>query len=162
MNKELLDKAIKALGIREVCLHASKIDVSDDFDPLFPTLESLSVQFRHGPKSSDIRELDSDDGKHFRILKVRYECGFRVTPPDLAAEVLKDEKEMSRLVLAEVLAAFNVYYAIEQDVEPAAIEEFVRRNVGYHVWPYWREYASSTGTRLRLPSFTVPMYTLQN
>jgi len=39
-----------------------------------------------------------------------------------------------------------------------ALDEFARYNVGYHVWPYWREYVQGTCARLGIPPVPVPMY----
>jgi hypothetical protein len=159
MNKELLNIAIDALAIRDVSLHASRIAIAEEFDPVFPEYEAVNLQFRQGPKGMRRLHVQGPEAQEqIEILRVHFECAFRALAPEAAAEETLADDVREPHVLATVEATFAAYYQVNKELEEDAIREFVKRNVGYHIWPYWREYASSVGSRLRLPRFTLPFY----
>lgn len=152
MNRDLIKEASECLAIQDVRLNNSNISVADTFDPLFPAYDSLNIQFRHGIKSHRVNEVSAsgEDGPiSQKLVLYTYACGIRVVPPVLGADVL-----------SEIEADFVAYYLIVKEISDDAIKQFGIYNVGYHVWPYWREYVSSVATRLRLPPLTIPMYTI--
>ncbi|MEW8340999.1 MAG: hypothetical protein AB2708_14195 [Candidatus Thiodiazotropha taylori] len=162
MNNEILSRAIDCLSIHDVRLDNSSIIISDDFDPMFPKTETINVQFKSGIKKSEIgnatfKESNSEE----QFLLARYQCGFRVlVPPHEGANPPKGEDLAGWKQVVEVIADFIAYYSVKSEIEQEAIDEFSKYNVGYHIWPYWREYASSVATRLRLPPITPPLYVL--
>lgn len=62
----------------------------------------------------------------------------------------------------ELVARFRALYSIEgpDPLAPADIEQFAYWNALFNVWPYWREYVSSTVNRAHLGQFTVPLIKL--
>ncbi len=156
MNKEFLKLAQASLGMQDVYLHSSNITAKDDFFP-FSGLGSLTVQFKN--HIHDTLPLNINFGDETRKgVRYRYSAAFRVLRPGIGAKDIIDEADTVEKTLVEVAATFAAIYQVTQDIPKEAIDEFARFNVGYHVWPYWREYASSTATRLRLPAFAIPMY----
>jgi hypothetical protein len=162
MNKENLNKAIKCLSIREIRLNKSSIEVVDDFDPVFPSVGTLNVQFKSGFAGSAIRtahNTETDTTENY--LRCTYNCGYRVIlPPEEGAELPKGVDLEGWIQVAEVTADFVAYYGMDSKLDQSAIDEFSKHNVGYHVWPYWREYASSIAVRLRLPTIMPPLYVM--
>jgi hypothetical protein len=159
MNKELLDKAITSLAIKDVLVSGANLHLSKKYDPLFPTIEELAIQFRHGIDSFEEKTVTSQDANEdIRVVIFNYECAFRALPPGLDKEVLNNADLLSEEILIEAVATFSAYYLTTEEVDKDALNEFAQYNVGYHVWPYWREYASSIASRLRMPSFTIPLY----
>ena len=55
-------------------------------------------------------------------------------------------------------ATFAAVYNISGELDEDALYEFGKENVGFNVWPYWRELVSSVSNRFRLGSLTVPLY----
>ncbi|MBT3039422.1 MAG: hypothetical protein KME37_10865 [Candidatus Thiodiazotropha sp. (ex Codakia orbicularis)] len=162
MNNEILKQAIESLAIHDVRLDNSYIKVKDDFEPLFPESETINVQYKSGISNSVIgTATDNESGKEEQYLRAKYQCGFRVlVPPHKGATPPKGVDLEGWEQVAEVVADFIAYYLMKSDINNEAIEEFSKYNVGYHIWPYWREYASSVATRLRLPPVIPPLYVL--
>ena len=160
MNKDLLKKAASCLSIQDVYMRNSNVFVAEDYHPKYPLSKTVDLQFRGGAKAC--RELEVDKtgtDKKDRILQVYYEAAFRIVPPNIDDETKKDHQKMKELVLSEVVAQFVAEYIVTCDtLEEEAIKEFSRVNAGYHVWPFWREYALSTANRLKLPDFAIPLY----
>jgi len=153
MNKELVQEAHKGLAIQDIFLHAGEIKTNDDFCPLVD-VKPYEIEFKNFVKDSRIISGESADNERVDLIIFRYVAGFRALPKGLSEEV----KENS--IVVEVTATFSACYAIVEELSDEAITEFAKYNVGFNVWPYWREYASSTATRLGLQSFAIPLYRL--
>ena len=169
MANELLNKAISGLSIQDVYLRECIITQKDSFDPKAPGYAEVEVQFLHRPASTKIVTVTiAGQDKQIKLLKAEFEAIFRILPPKDASEAQAlemHEVEIADMDLAEQKAEVNVkalfiaeYLITSEDLEPAAIDEFCKFNVGYHVWPYWRELTQSIGNRLRLPPIIPPFY----
>jgi len=168
MNKELLNQAIKCLQIRDVIPEAIDLRVSDNYEPAFPEHDNLVLQYRHGIKRLNTKTYDNN-GKEINVLIAHYECALRILPP-VNNDAIKDSEINSEHdhniehnnedVLIELIAVFAAYYEVNADIQKESIEEFGKYNVGYHVWPYWREFASSMLARVRIPIVSLPLYTI--
>lgn len=58
-----------------------------------------------------------------------------------------------------VVARFRVLYAVDPEFRPTPVQinQFAHWNAMFNVWPYWREYLSSTIDRAHLPQFVAPV-----
>lgn len=161
MNKELIDQAARALNIQDVCLRNSRVFLDEDFDPILSGWDVLGVQFRQHVIESLVVNVTDEAGNSSKMLRVLYECAFRLIPQE-GSETKDPTKDFGEddapKTLAMSIARFAAYYQITDELEKDAIDEFAKFNVGYHVWPYWREYASSIAARFKLPTFMVPLY----
>jgi hypothetical protein len=63
-------------------------------------------------------------------------------------------------ITTEFCAQYDLSGTVDENALRPALEEFSRYNVGYHVWPYWREYVQSVCARIGIPPIPVPMYRL--
>ena len=156
----LLDTAIDSLVIRDVSLRSSDIAIKEGFFPEFRK-EPLLIQFQNSIQGSSLSEI-KDDENYKSILVYHYNVAFRALPQELPEDVMKNEELLKGEILAEVKATFNASYYVKETLEDEAMKAFGFANIGFHVWPYWREYASSVATRLRLPHFIVPMKRMQD
>lgn len=157
MNKDLLQQANSRMIIQNIFLHSCEIKTRDDFYPL--DNKSYEIQFKQYVKDTKIfSALENDSQNPIELIIFHYIAAFRVLPECLSDE--DKESEVSDKVEIEVIATFSAAYAMIEKIPQEAIDEFAEHNVGFNVWPYWREYASSTATRLGLPSFTIPLYRL--
>ena len=152
MKNELLDSAKECLHIIDV--HASEVHVTSDdrHEFSFPEFENVEIQLKHSPRPivAKYEYAPTNDAKNkFNVVRFEYEAGFRV--------IVKGCDPIN--ILAEVTAVFRAIYKItDANLTDEALHEFSRLNVGYHVWPYWREFSSSMASRLRIPNFTLPLY----
>ncbi|MCA9457886.1 MAG: hypothetical protein KC587_14570 [Nitrospira sp.] len=161
MNKTLLKKAIASLSIIDVTLLKLKVEIKDDFDALHPYCEQMIAQFKHGPDSAHVSAVaENSEGEEKRILRAYYNCAFRLIENAFDGDPPVDEAKLADKILVVVEAKFCAYYWMKEDISEDAIDEFVTNNVGYHVWPYWRELATSTAMRIRIPPVIPPLYTV--
>ena len=164
MNRDLIDKAIKSLKIQDVYLRECSIVQRKDYDPKTPTYDEAEVVFLHRPTETVVINIPIEgQEKPLSLLKAYYETVFRVMPPRDAEEMkgvdVNSFEESAAKALVDVRAKFTAEYRIDNaPLEEDAIAEFCKFNVGYHVWPYWRELAQSIGNRLRLPPIIPPLY----
>ncbi|CAK0768225.1 putative Preprotein translocase subunit SecB [Gammaproteobacteria bacterium] len=156
MNEELLQEAIQSLVIQGISLRQTRLELADGFDPALPSIELL-VQFRASAKRAQMMEYQIEGEPVQHHFKVEFECGLR-----LAATALIRDEDPSTGQVAEIQVLFQADYLIKPGSTPskAALDTFASVNVGYHVWPYWREYLQSTCARAGLPLIPLPMYTV--
>lgn len=158
MNHELLKKAQDCLSIRNVYLHSTEVTTSEDFSP-YNLPDSAEAQFKNYDMDCSVFEAKDENGESVQLLRYRYVAAFRLVPnQETDDSEIKDSDEQNIKVLAEASATFAAIYELKCELDEDAIEEFGHFNVGYHVWPYWREYASSIVSRMQLPQFVIPMY----
>ncbi len=155
MNEELLNIATQNLIIHDIYLQSSDINMNREFIPTFQK-DPLLIQFKNQIIGSVMHELI--DHTDFNSLVVyQYEVGFRALPQKLPEDIISNEDLLKGEILTEVTAIFNAAYFAKNKIEEDAIKEFGLSNVGFNVWPYWREYASSVANRMSLPHFIVPL-----
>ena len=151
MNQELLSQAQKALNIEKVLLLNLNIKTNINYDPGLDT-EPFGVQFRAGPMSErKIIDLDTEQGV-MHVSRFYFECGVRLVSND-STETLTDDD-----VKYEIIATFAADYVITDKCDPECLDEFGRVNVGYHVWPYWRELVQSSCAKAGISNIPIPMY----
>lgn len=150
---ELLQAAIDALQIQDVCQRASLAVFHPEFEPKYDErTDHLNVEFMHVVARGQIMSFD-EDGKQHQIFRVFIDLGARWIDP----ENISDEKEVNEEdVLAKVEATYIAEYLLNSDPGKEALDEFARKNASYHVWPYWREFLSGQCSRMNLPKVVLP------
>jgi hypothetical protein len=166
MDKSLIETATKALTIQGVYLRNSTIHCKDGFLLPYPEVDlDLVPQYRGTPsgKVNILKVSDENSGSQRRIAVCHFEAAVRLVDN---ARLSDTEEVDEEAVYVEIEADFSAHYDIHDGVEDEtlrpALEEFVRYNVGYHVWPYWREYVQGSCARMGIPPIPVPMYLLKN
>jgi hypothetical protein len=167
MDKALIKQAAGALNIQGVFLHGASLAIKKDFIPQFPEPDlALIPQYRAGPSDecNIIAATRSDNGDSFKSVTFFFSAGVRLIDQRLLEKLENQPETEADAVYVEVTAEFVVHYRLadghDEDSLRAAFGEFGQFNVGYHVWPYWREYVQSTCTRVGIPPIPVPMYQL--
>lgn len=148
-----LQRAIKALAIRSVDLADLRTHMIREVRLTAPDPETLLVQGRHGVSDAQWAEGDfgATDDERTLLLLCRVSVGLRVVHRD------RSGPEDDPLLLVE--AVFDAEYDARARIDDIDVEAFTKRNVAYHVWPYWRELVQSIVSRTRFPApVTVPHY----
>ncbi len=160
-EKSELQKAIECLAIRDVYLRESHITMHAKFDPV--VRGKADIQLRIDPSRMDQVELfQESDSPSLTVIRIHVQTGARLVEEGVTEAQLADPENIGKYVKAEILATFIAEYEKTcEDLSPKALEEFARQNAPFHVWPYWREYLQSTTSRAKLPSFTLPMFSLR-
>jgi len=158
MNKELLKKAQDSLAIDDVYLRESQAAINPEFDPKF-THENLQLQYKLTPSQISQIEVESSDGKKENVIRIETKTAMRLIASGVEQEALVKPEEAQKHVKVQITAVFIAEYRlINGDIEREAIDEFAKYNVGYHVWPYWREFVQNLCSRMLLPNIVLPMY----
>lgn len=167
MNRELIDRAVQALAIEAVYLGNSRVHRKEGFFPQLIEEElALVPQYKSGPTGTWINlraNQESSETAPAAILLI-FSAGVRLVDGQALAAVQQRADVPEEAQYLEIEAEFCAQYRLsptaDQDGLRPAIEEFGRHNLGYHVWPYWREFVQSTCARLGIPPIPVPMYRL--
>lgn len=158
MNAEL-EIAKKQLMIQSVNLRNSSVKIDDDI-----IAENLKVRndgLQGYRTTSNIKEyeLENTDDIHNWEYRFEYSLGLRFID-NHDEEDHDDESEINTLL--EILAVFEAKYTSSEKVDEECIKEFAKQNVGYHIWPYWRELVQSYCCRLGIPPISVATYIVSN
>jgi hypothetical protein len=168
MDQKLIKQAADALSIRAVFLHQSSLKLKEKFIPQFVENDDLMLvpQYRGGPIGECDLLTESGAGKKNKVTTVVFffSAGIRLVDKrslDTAGSAPDSE---ANDIYVEIEADFALHYRLKDEVDAGkltkAFEEFGRFNIGYHAWPYWREYVQSTCARVGIPTIPVPMFQL--
>ena len=92
------------------------------------------------------------------MYKFVYSVGIRL--------IFKQEEEIENQEnyepIVEIVCDFEAKYLSQKQLSEEELKAFSKSNVGYHVWPFWREYVQSTCARIGMsPPFDVPLYIIR-
>jgi hypothetical protein len=153
--QENLCTAQNSLNIETVNLFNGSIEVGKDIDPQELNHPDFLTQSYRSVTSVEEMEVTTDDGAKAWIYKYRYRIGIRL----INHEDEEVGKEKGFKPILEITATFSANYFSENKVSEECIAEFAKENVGYNVWPFWREYAQATCNRMGLsPVLEIPLY----
>lgn len=158
MANEALGEAQKCLRIQIVKMNKSDFYLADNLRAESINSEDVESEFyRYTIRSllydGSYEKSDSNDNVHLCVFQ--YAVGVRLMPKGY--DKLDDEKPKP---IAEIQAVFDAEYVATGAISPEALKAFSKDNVGYNVWPYWREYAQSTALRMNASPllFSTPFY----
>tara|TARA_R110001592_G_scaffold199185_1_gene447615 strand:+ start:19721 stop:20185 length:465 start_codon:yes stop_codon:yes gene_type:complete len=149
MSQELLNKASQKLTLGAVFLKKSEILINDDFIGQ----DNLEKQSFKGVQACRIDKIEQDDQEQY-LYKFVYSVGVRLVDTSM-------DDEDSGFQKALIEADFEAHYLSEIELEEDCLQAFGEFNVGYHVWPYWREYVQSTCMRSGIVLISIPLYNIQ-
>ncbi|MBA3980993.1 MAG: hypothetical protein C0462_10380 [Alcanivorax sp.] len=156
MMSEALQKAQQCLMIHSVNLRDSTVMVRLDIDPWSYDRASAQLQsYRHLDGVQEV-ELQVEGQAE---TSWEYRCFYALGNRFVGAEADTAGKEP--VVDIEIAAVFQARYLCKRQLEKEELAAFAKDNVGFHVWPYWREFVQSSCNRIGLPSpIDVPMYSI--
>ncbi|RME58747.1 hypothetical protein D6779_05805 [Candidatus Parcubacteria bacterium] len=148
VNKELIQKAAKALAPVGIYLNSSEIRLHPDFHP---RAEQKDLRVHYKARHLSGFKFISDENEAGGLVIFFFEAGVRLVDD-------KADEESDDFVQAEITAIFSSEYMLrdKEAFDEEAMAEFLAHNVRHHVWPYWREYVQSTCGRMGLPIIPVP------
>lgn len=160
MSGTPLERAQRALRICDVFMRGATLSVSDSYEYLATDGENFRSQSRHLVERSEIL-VSEGEGEAKRVLfRVHLDLGFRW---GLAAQapkqqfVTEDEDEkLGFEELGRIEAKYVAEYEITQELASECLDAFALQNASYHVWPYWREFITSSCSRMNVPKQTLP------
>lgn len=163
--------AIDSLSIIDISFQKESIELRDAYIPAiggnpeqFIRQTSFKpVEYFFGEintTSAASNEQKTVDSVHFVVVTgVRFISRDALTELDDLSQV--SEEDIKPYIVAELQCIFNAHYAINKpkdDIPKECLDDFLRDNVPYHVWPYWRSWVESTCMRYRLPHTVIGFY----
>lgn len=148
INKTLLNEASQHLQPGAVTLKKANFEHTKDFGSI-PEDQHIIQGYNYTKDFQSFDLSDSDNSLYGHIFT--YEVSLRVINKD-------DEAEEKPLALATITAVFEVAYESPAPLSEKCLQEFARVNVGYHAWPYWREFVQNSCTRMGLPVIGISTY----
>jgi hypothetical protein len=147
-KQELLNKAAQHLLLTAIHLKRSNIYIEDNFLS-FREEKNIEQQSFRGIRYYRA-ELKEDSERGIFLCRYTYSAGMRLVNKEL-------EESDEKFILTTIEADFDAYYSSNENIENECIQAFGELNVGYHVWPYWREYVQSTCCRMGIDLIPVPL-----
>ena len=171
MQRNLIDEAVRALNIQAVLLRSSATQANEALLPPADLDLAVVARYRSGPTDEfEVSEMTDEGDNAVTMVIFRFKAAVRLVDhvdkvPVVSKKKAKTREPVSELIVRlEISAEFGAHYRLRpgSDVEALkpALEEFGACNVGFHVWPYWREYVQSTCARMGIPTIPVGVYRL--
>ncbi|MEZ6993328.1 MULTISPECIES: hypothetical protein [unclassified Aeromonas] len=151
----LLKKAIDNLHVVSVNLRSINAYIHDhieDYD--FSALEKQGYKAVNKIKLVQA-EAPSEHDKSISWFEYHF---FYSTGVRLVKIAHEKEENSDDDTAVEITATFTAIYKSDIQLEKECIEAFSENNVGYHVWPYWRELVQSYCARTSIPLIEIPLY----
>lgn len=144
-----LEEAKQNLRIHSVNLQSCQVMASDDCSALYIDDDAAVIQGFQGVSGVDEGSVD-EEGCY--LYQFKYNVAVR--------RVLREHSDVEEtkdphLVIQSVFSAFYLSDVVLKD---EVLKAFSKKNVGYHVWPYWREFVQSTCARMSVPHIDIPFY----
>ena len=154
MNDRLKD-AIQNLAIQSVNIKESKVFVRDEIDPqTMDRNQTLTQSFRGAAGLREI-SLTIANGQDLWDYRFFYSVGVRL----IWTHELENSTAEKYQPLVEIAGIFEARYLSTKQIVKDELVAFSAEHVGYHVWPYWREYVQSSCSRIGyFPAILVPFY----
>ena len=153
----------KLLKIRSVNLQSSSVNLDENIITTEFSFENLERQvYRHVSSAYEL-EAGNDNDTWFEYHFI-YSLGMRflechdTEEDNLEADAEADAINKQPL---EITAKFKALYFSAEKINQDSISEFCKDNVGYHVWPYWREFVQNNCGRLGIISIPVETYLVE-
>ncbi|CTQ08452.1 MULTISPECIES: hypothetical protein [Klebsiella pneumoniae complex] len=158
MSEDLLQEAIKKLVIHSVLLRESQIHTKEKVNSLnFKSFSAKHQAFRRIDKIESIEVSAKDDPETIRFFySFHYDVGARIIDANSTNEQVEED-----IGLVVIEAKFEALYMSKEVIPEEQLKAFSANNVGYHVWPYWREYLQTTCNRMGIDPINVPFYRIQ-
>lgn len=152
-----LRSATKKLSIDAVVLRSSNISIDEQYNVLNINKISKKAQSRRGVERIEILEAVKEEN----LQTIKYFYSFHYSIASRLVRVLEENEEESdddQRVMLSIESIFEAFYTSDIQLSKEELEAFAGRNVGFNVWPYWREYLQSTCTRMGVNPIAVPFY----
>ncbi len=152
---ESLKSAQSSLHIQAVNLRDSKISVRSDIEiSTIDRSNTVSQVYRAVIQIQEASFSDAKEKEHW-VYSFIYTSGIRL----IFLEEEESSKEEAYKPVMEIVGDFSAKYFSKSKLSQEEVDIFCEDSVGYHVWPYWREYVQSTCSRIGLsPTLEVPIY----
>ena len=164
------EEAKRLLQIASVNLQSSLVELRDDIISSEFSTDNLEKQVFRNVSSAQELEAVNDEGQwieyHFIYsVGMRFISKIEDIDKEQSEEVVEDDSEKKEPEIEqflEIKAKFKAIYFSLEKLDKHCIIAFCKENVGYHVWPYWREFVQHNCGRLGINNIAVETYKVKN
>ena len=142
-----LQKAIDNLIFSDIFLSSISCEHIES-DPGLINFDTLTIKLKHQVAKSTIVQDASHVDRAIRIFI------------DLGVIWVDDNNHEN--IFSKIEVTYILQYDLKNSLDKDCIDEFALKNASYHVWPYWREFLSSTCDRMNLPKILLPARQLKH
>ncbi|MGM7448387.1 hypothetical protein ACP7H9_07720 [Idiomarina sp. ST20R2A10] len=157
MLSDGLKQATENLVIQDVYFESINADVLER--EFFLKNASTSSEQACLQQKFGVKRLAQEESDNKKLVYFTFDAGLRWTLTD---DEEASEDDIKQNVLAHIECEIVACYLLKSDVAEEHLKEFAFKNSGIHVWPYWREFLTSTCERLRLPRVMMPTVRFQS
>lgn len=151
MNKSL-QNAQKKLSINSVITHKCLFETSDSTSILNLNAKTRKQGFSSVTDVNIFEPSEQEESKPF-VYIFDYSLGLRLV------ECNDEDADIdNNPVIFLVEATFKAIYTSKEKLLDEELKSFAKDNVGYHVWPYWRELVQSCSVRAGITPIEIPFY----
>ena len=148
MKKTTLKKAQEKLRICDVIVSECYFKRSSD-----ESFFSLDISKTKTATFHNVTEIIQATANEDFLYIFKYEAGIRSIKNNVDPKDIKDED-----ICVEITVTFDVIYMANDKLDDDEVVAFTENNVGYNVWPYWREVVASCCARMGIPTLRIPFY----
>lgn len=151
------EEAKRLLKIQSVVQRHSLAFIGDEIDTAsIDNIPSETQAYRGVYKVKEV-EVSDEKSKWWEYLFF-YSAGIRKIRTDVEESESREDDDERNDILLEVTSTYCANYKSNEKLSKECINAFSEENVGYHVWPYWREFVQSSCCRLNVTLLQVPLY----
>jgi hypothetical protein len=155
---DALKQAQQCLAIHSVNLRESRVEVHSEVEPwAYDRSRARPQSFRQVNRVQEVEIQIENESERSWEYRFHYALGVRL----INLEANHGEEGDQPTADMEIVAIFQARYLCRRRLEQEEVSAFAQDNVGYHVWPYWREFVQTSCNRIGLASpIEIPMYWL--
>jgi hypothetical protein len=147
-----LERAVNSLNVDDIYICGSSAELLNEFEPRYEAQwGEVEHAHMHLVSKSQIIQLENPEAQYDSKLRIFIEFG---------AKGARSVDEEEAIDLFEIRACFVAeYWITNKDLleDEEAISEFAFKNCSFQVWPYWREFAAATSTRMNIQKIVMPV-----
>jgi bifunctional ADP-heptose synthase (sugar kinase/adenylyltransferase) len=154
-----LASAQKKLSLETITLRDSDIFFNRDYSAGYLMQKEHSMQTFSAVKSCNINELVADNDPEDKRWGYCFlhATGIRIVPNNAEiSEVVSEDSSEEEITILEIKAIFEAIYESSIELSDEELSKFSEHNVGFNVWPFWREYVQSTCLRMNIQPLPLP------
>ena len=150
---DLLKKTIDALSIMHINVRECHSSFSEGYNAFnFNSTQKKPQSFRNIKKIEIIELINEENESNNELFySFHYSVGLRFVSSS------KDEQHERDTILT-VEALFEAIYRSKRELSQEELAEFAKQNVGFNVWPFWRELVQNSTARMGVNSISVPFF----
>jgi len=164
-------EAIEALSLFDIRIRSEFAELRDNYFPPYSGPKEMVQQTVLKPFSrgfGEINAIDETTGleKKFDAAHFLVQCGLRFLEKDAIVDGSPlPDSDIKQFILADFRCTFVAVYLLnkpKENVSDQCLDRFLKENVSFNIWPYWRHWAQTKAQEYHLPKVMLGLYKIPN